>query len=70
MQISPRTDEMENHVQHFWTRRINGIPFSFVHVKVSRLGQSYMAVSRMDTGELVRCSCPRPDCPFAARRAK
>ena len=67
MKIGPRTGEMESAVQHFWTRRINGIPFSFVHVKVSRLGRPYMAVSRRDTGALVRCSCSRPDCPFATR---
>jgi len=64
VKISPRIDEQENHVQHFWKREINGITFFFVHVKVSRLGRSYIAVSRMDTGELVRCSCPRDDCPF------
>lgn len=64
MKIGPRIREMETHVQHFWTREINGISFHFVHVKVSRLGQPYMSVSRMDTGDLVRCSCPRDDCPF------
>lgn len=66
MQIGPRTGELQNHVQHFWSRRINGTKFMFVHVKVSRLGQSYMTVTRMDSGVLVRCSCPRTDCPFAA----
>lgn len=65
MKIGPRTDEHESHVQHFWCREINGTRYSLVHVKVSRLGQPYMSVSRMDTGELVRCSCPRDDCPFA-----
>ena len=63
MQIGPRVDEFENNVQHYWKREINGIPFHFVHVKVSRLGQPYIGVSRLDTGELVRCSCPRPGCP-------
>ena len=66
MKIGPRTGEMQSHVQHFWRRQINGIQFSFVHVQVSRLGKPYMAVSRTDTGALVRCSCPRDDCPFAA----
>jgi len=65
MKISPRLGEMENHQQHFWHREINGTTFAFVHVKVSRLGQPYMTVSRMDTGALVRCSCPRNDCPYA-----
>ncbi|MEU9670384.1 hypothetical protein AB0E25_33385 [Streptomyces bobili] len=64
MQIGPRTNESENSVHHHWTREINGIRFHFVHVKVSRLKQPYMGVTRMDTGALVRCSCPRPDCPF------
>jgi len=63
MQISPRIDETESHVQHFWTREINGIRFFFVHVKQSRLGRPYIAVTRQDTGELVRSSCPRDDCP-------
>jgi hypothetical protein len=66
MTIGPRTSETESTVQHFWTRQINGTAFFFVHVKVSRLGQPYMAVSRLDTGALVRCSCPRSDCPFAS----
>lgn len=64
MKISPRIGEFENHVHHSWKREINGIRFFFVHVKQSRLGQPYMAVTRMDTGALVRCSCPRPDCPY------
>lgn len=68
MKIGPRTGEMENHVQHFWTREIGGVPFHFVHVKVSRLGQPYMSASRMDN--LVRCSCPRSDCPFASSRRR
>jgi len=37
----------------------------FLHVKVSRLGKPYMTVSRMDTGDLVRCSCLRSDCPHS-----
>lgn len=65
MKIGPRTDESETNAHHFWTREINGIRFSFVHVKQSRLGQPYIGVSRADTGELVRCTCPRDDCPFA-----
>ncbi|WP_158712435.1 hypothetical protein [Streptomyces sp. NRRL F-5135] len=65
MKIGPRTGEMENRVRHAWNREIDGIPFSFMHVKVSNLGRPYLLVSRMDTHELVRCSCPRPDCPFA-----
>lgn len=64
MQIGPRTDEFENRMHHFWKREINGVTFFFVHVKQSRLGQPYASVSRLDTGELVRCSCPRDDCPF------
>ena len=63
MQISPRIDEFDDNVHHVWKREINGIPFHFVHVKQSRLGQPYIGVSRLDTGELVRCTCPRPDCP-------
>jgi len=66
MQISPRIDEFENSLHHFWKREINGIEFFFVQVKQSRLGQPWIAVSRLDTGALVRCSCPRDDCPFAA----
>ncbi|MEV7872648.1 hypothetical protein AB0P17_42590 [Streptomyces sp. NPDC088124] len=65
MKIGPRTGEMENHVQHLWTREINGVQFRFHHIKASRLGRPYMTVWRWDTAELVRCSCPRPDCPFA-----
>ncbi|MFJ7998977.1 hypothetical protein ACIQ7D_17775 [Streptomyces sp. NPDC096310] len=65
MKIGPRTGEMENHFQHFWTREINGVPYFFIHVKISILRQPHLLVSRMDTHELVRCSCPRPDCPFA-----
>lgn len=68
MPIGPRTNEFNNHVHHFWTRRIGNTEFSFVHVKQSRLGQPYVAVSRVDTGALVRCSCHRDDCPFASRR--
>jgi hypothetical protein len=67
MKIGPRTGEIESTVQHFWTREINGIPFRFVHVKVSRLGQSWMGVERLDSHDLVRCSCPRSDCPFAVK---
>lgn len=63
MKIGPRTDEMENHVQHFWSRQINGIQYAFVHVKVSRLGRPYITVSRGDTGALIRCTCRRDDCP-------
>jgi hypothetical protein len=64
MQIGPRTGEYENHVQHFWRRQIGDTKYRFVHVKVSRLGHPWIAVSRADTGELVRCSCRRDDCPF------
>lgn len=64
--IGPRIDEFENDVHHFWKREINGIRFFFVHVKQSRLGQPYIGVTRLDTDELVRCSCPRDDCPFTA----
>jgi hypothetical protein len=70
MKIGPRIGETESHVQHFWRREINGTTFMFVHVKLSRLGQPYMAVSRMDTGALVRCSCPRSDCPFTGQPGK
>ncbi|MER6098391.1 hypothetical protein ABT154_21535 [Streptomyces sp. NPDC001728] len=64
MRIGPRTDEYENHVQHFWSRRINGARYSFVHVKVSRLGHPYIAVSRDNVP--IRCTCRRSDCPTPA----
>lgn len=67
MHIGPRTGEAENHVQHFWFRKINGVEFFFVHVKVSRLGYPHIMVSRYDTGETVRCSCRRPDCPLSGK---
>lgn len=67
MTIGPRTGEMENQVQHIWSRDINGIPYSFVHVKVSVLGHPWMFVSRLDTGETVRCSCRRDDCLFSTK---
>lgn len=36
MQIGPRTDDLENRDQHIWLRRINGVQYAFVHVKISR----------------------------------
>jgi hypothetical protein len=64
MKIGPRTDELENKYHYCWNREINGVRFRFVHVKITRLERPYIAVSRADTGEEVRCSCPRDDCPF------
>ncbi|MFF8840537.1 hypothetical protein [Streptomyces sp. NPDC015130] len=60
--ISPRLDEYENNVQHFWRRTINGVSYHFVHVKVSRHGHPYIAVTRSD-GVPVRCTCRQSDCP-------
>jgi hypothetical protein len=62
MEIGPRTDEYENHVQHFWDRKINGVKYEFVHVKVSRLGHPWISVRR--DGVQVRCTCRRSDCPI------
>ena len=62
MGISPRTNEYENHVQHFWTREIDGTRYHFVHVKTSRLGHPYISVTRGNV--LIRCSCRRSDCPM------
>jgi hypothetical protein len=70
MQIGPRTHEMESHVQHCWRRQINGRTYSFVHVKVSRLGHPWISVIREEpdgTGARVRCTCRRTDCDIADR---
>ena len=66
MKIGPRTNEIDNRTHHTWIREINGVGFHFVHVKATRLERPYIGVTRMDTGALVRCSCPRDDCPSAA----
>lgn len=47
MEIGPRFEEHENQMQHFWTRRINGTPYFFLHVKVSRT-QPRIVVMRED----------------------
>jgi hypothetical protein len=70
MQIGPRTHELESHVQHCWRRQINGRTYSFVHVKVARLGRPWISVIREEpdgTGTTVRCTCRRTDCDIAER---
>lgn len=64
MTIGPRTGEVDNRFNHYWWRTINGVRYHFIYVKVTRLGRPWLAVTNDDTGELVRCSCSRDDCPF------
>ena len=63
MKIGPRTVVLDTRHNTVWRREINGVSLLFTHVKVTRLGRPYVAVSNADTGELLRCTCPRPDCP-------
>lgn len=63
MRIGPRRNEFKSRTNHIWSRDIGGVEFCFDLVKSTRFETPYIMVSREDTGELVRCSCPRNDCP-------
>ncbi|MFH8805286.1 hypothetical protein ACH4F6_38055 [Streptomyces sp. NPDC017936] len=63
MKIGPRTGEVDNRFNHYWWRKINGTRYHFIHVKVTRFGEPYVMAANDSTGELVRCTCPRTDCP-------
>lgn len=67
MKIGPRVVALDTRHSTVWCRQIGGVRLTFAHVKVTRLGRPYMAVSNADTGELIRCTCPRPDCPTKGR---
>lgn len=63
MRIGPRTGEVDNRFNHYWTREINGTRYRFMLVRITRFVEPYLAVTNDDTGELLRCTCPRTDCP-------
>lgn len=67
MRIGPRIEKLDTRQNAVWLRKIGDVTLRFDHVKVTRLGRPYVAVSNAETGELIRCTCPRPDCPSRAR---
>lgn len=67
MKIGPRTTTLDTRHNTVWYRKIGSVRFRFDHVKVTRLNHPYVTVTNDDTGELIRCTCPRTDCPSRAR---
>lgn len=63
MKIGPRTGVVDNRFNLYWWREIDGTRYHFILVRRTRFGAPYLAVTNEDTGELLRCTCPRTDCP-------
>jgi hypothetical protein len=63
VKIGPRVVALDTRHNTIWYRQIGGARLRFIHVKVTILERPYVAVTDADTGELVRCTCPRSDCP-------